>query len=381
MDFKFTEEQLMIRDTAKKFAEEVIKPREKELDQSGEFPRDIINQMGELGFLGMIIPEQYGGSGMDMVTVCLAAEEITKASAAVALTMGLHNSLATLPIIDYASEEIKMKYLPKIASGELLACFALTEPNAGSDAGNQQTTAVEDGDYFVLNGRKQFITNGPVADVAIVFASTDRTRGPRGVSAFVVEAKTPGFQVGTIEKKMGISCSPTSELIFENMRVPKENMLGKKGRGMWVAMTTIDGARAGVAAQCVGVAQRALEEGIAYAKQRKQFGQTIAGFQLIQAHIADMTVMVEAARLLTLKAAWLRDNGLPCGTAASIAKLYASEIATKVTHKAIQIHGGYGYIKDYPVERLYRDARIMELYEGTSEIQRIGIAVDMIKNS
>jgi len=379
VDFKLTEEQIAIRDMAKQFADEQIKPREKELDETGEFPRDIINKMAELGFLGMIIPEQYGGSGMDMVTVCIAAEEITKASAAVALTMGLHNSLATLPILDYASEEIKQKYLPKIARGEWLACFALTEPNAGSDAGNQQTTAVEDGDYYVINGRKQFITNGPVADVAIIFASTDRTRGPRGVSAFVVDAKTKGFQVGTIEKKMGISCSPTSELIFEDMRVPKDHMLGKKGRGMWVAMTTIDGARAGVAAQCVGVAQRALEEGIAYAKQRKQFGQTIAGFQLIQAHIADMTVMVEAARLLTLKAAWLRDQGLPCGTAASIAKLYASEIATKVTHKAIQIHGGYGYIKDYVVERLYRDARIMELYEGTSEIQRIGIALDMIK--
>ena len=379
MDFKLTEEQIAIRDMAKQFADEQIKPREKELDETGEFPRDIINKMAELGFLGMIIPEQYGGSGMDMVTVCIAAEEITKASAAVALTMGLHNSLATLPILDYASEEIKQKYLPKIARGEWLACFALTEPNAGSDAGNQQTTAVEDGDCYVINGRKQFITNGPVADVAVIFASTDRTRGPRGVSAFVVDAKTKGFQVGTIEKKMGISCSPTSELIFEDMRVPKDHMLGKKGRGMWVAMTTIDGARAGVAAQCVGVAQRALEEGIAYAKQRKQFGQTIAGFQLIQAHIADMTVMVEAARLLTLKAAWLRDQGLPCGTAASIAKLYASEIATKVTHKAIQIHGGYGYIKDYVVERLYRDARIMELYEGTSEIQRIGIALDMIK--
>ena len=379
MDFKLTEEQIAIRDMAKQFADEQIKPREKELDETGEFPRDIINKMAELGFLGMIIPEQYGGSGMDMVTVCIAAEEITKASAAVSLTMGLHNSLATLPILDYGTEEIKQKYLPKIARGEWLACFALTEPNAGSDAGNQQTTAVEDGDYYVINGRKQFITNGPVADVAIIFASTDRSKGPRGVSAFVVDTKTPGFHVGTIEKKMGISCSPTSELIFEDMRVPKGNMLGKKGRGMWVAMTTIDGARAGVAAQCVGVAQRALEEGIAYAKQRKQFGQTIAGFQLIQAHIADMTVMVEAARLLTLKAAWLRDQGLPCGTAASIAKLYASEIATKVTHKAVQIHGGYGYIKDYVVERLYRDARIMELYEGTSEIQRIGIALDMIK--
>jgi alkylation response protein AidB-like acyl-CoA dehydrogenase len=379
VDFKLTEEQIAIRDMAKQFADEQIKPREKELDETGEFPRDIINKMAELGFLGMIIPEQYGGSGMDMVTVCIAAEEITKASAAVSLTMGLHNSLATLPILDYGTEEIKQKYLPKIARGEWLACFALTEPNAGSDAGNQQTTAVEDGDYYVINGRKQFITNGPVADVAIIFASTDRSKGPRGVSAFVVDTKTPGFHVGTIEKKMGISCSPTSELIFEDMRVPKGNMLGKKGRGMWVAMTTIDGARAGVAAQCVGVAQRALEEGIAYAKQRKQFGQTIAGFQLIQAHIADMTVMVEAARLLTLKAAWLRDQGLPCGTAASIAKLYASEIATKVTHKAVQIHGGYGYIKDYVVERLYRDARIMELYEGTSEIQRIGIALDMIK--
>jgi alkylation response protein AidB-like acyl-CoA dehydrogenase len=379
VDFKLTEEQIAIRDMAKQFADEQIKPREKELDETGEFPRDIINKMAELGFLGMIIPEQYGGSGMDMVTVCIAAEEITKASAAVSLTMGLHNSLATLPILDYGTEEIKQKYLPKIARGEWLACFALTEPNAGSDAGNQQTTAVEDGDSYVINGRKQFITNGPVADVAVIFASTDRSKGPRGVSAFVVDTKTPGFHVGTIEKKMGISCSPTSELIFEDMRVPKGNMLGKKGRGMWVAMTTIDGARAGVAAQCVGVAQRALEEGIAYAKQRKQFGQTIAGFQLIQAHIADMTVMVEAARLLTLKAAWLRDQGLPCGTAASIAKLYASEIATKVTHKAVQIHGGYGYIKDYVVERLYRDARIMELYEGTSEIQRIGIALDMIK--
>ena len=380
MDFQFTEEQLMIRDTARDFAEEQIKPREMEIDETGEYPRDLIMKMAELGFLGMIIPEEYGGSGLDMVTVCLAAEEITKASAAVSLTMGLHNSLVTLPIIDYGTEEQKKKYLPKLASGEMLGCFALTEPNAGSDAGNQETTAVEDGDYYVLNGRKQFITNGPVADLAVVFTATDRSRGPRGLSVFLVETNTPGFQAGTIEKKMGISGSPTSELVFEDMRVPKENLLGKKNRAFRVAVTTIDGARAGVAAQCVGVAQRAMEEAIAYSKERKQFGQHISGFQLIQGHIADMAVMVESARLLTFKAAWLHDQGKPCGTASAIAKLYASEICTKVTHKAVQIHGGYGYIKDYVVERLYRDARIMELYEGTSEIQRVSIALDMLKH-
>jgi len=379
VDFHFTEEQLMIRDTAREFAEEQIKPIETEIDESGEYPKELIMKMAELGFLGMIIPEEYGGSGLDMVTVCLAAEEITKASAAVSLTMGLHNSLVGLPIIDYGTEEQKKKYLPKLASGEMLGCFALTEPNAGSDAGNQETTAVEDGDHWVINGRKQFITNGPVSDMAVLFAATDRSRGPRGISVFLVDTDTPGFNVGAIEKKMGISASPTSELIFEDMRVPKDALLGKKNRGFRVAVTTIDAARVGVAAQCVGVAQRAMEEAIAYSKERKQFGQHISGFQLIQAHIADMAVMVESARLLVYKAAWLYDQGKPCGTAGAMAKLYASEISTKVAHKAVQIHGGYGYIKDYVVERLYRDARIMELYEGTSEIQRISIALDMVK--
>jgi alkylation response protein AidB-like acyl-CoA dehydrogenase len=370
----------MMRDTAREFAEEKIKPVEMEIDESDEWPRDLILEMGKLGFLGMIIPEAYGGSGLDFVTMCIVAEEITKVSAATSMTMGLHNSLVSLPIIDYGTEEQKKKYLPKLASGEMIGCFGLTEPNAGSDAGNQQTTAVLDGEEWVLNGTKQFISNGPVADMAVIFASTIPGKGARGMSVFIVDTKTPGFQAGTLEKKMGLHGSPTSGLMLEDVRVPKDALLGKLNRGFRVAITTIDAARAGVAAQCVGVAQRALEEAIAYSKERKQFGQHISGFQMVQKHIADMTVMVEAARLLTLKAAWLKDQGKPCGLAGAMAKLHASEVATKVAHSAIQIHGGYGFIREYPVERLYRDARVMELYEGTSEIQRVAIALDMIKH-
>ncbi len=380
MEFALTEEQIMMRDTAREFAEEKIKPVEMEVDESDEWPRDLILEMGKLGFLGMIIPEEYGGSGLDFVTMCIVAEEITKASVAVSMTMGLHNSLVSLPLIDYGTEEQKKKYLPKLASGEMIGCFGLTEPNAGSDAGNQQTTAVLDGEEWVLNGTKQFISNAPVADMAIIFTSTLPGKGARGLSVFIVDTKTPGFQVGTIEKKMGLHGSPTSGLTLEDVRVPKDALLGKVNRGFRIAITTVDAARAGVAAQCVGVAQRALEEAIAYAKERKQFGRHISGFQMVQKHIADMTVMVEAARLLTLKAAWLKDQGKPCGLASAMAKLHASEIATKVAHSAIQVHGGYGFIRDYPVERLYRDARVMELYEGTSEIQRITIALDMIKH-
>ena len=380
MEFALTEEQIMMRDTAREFAEEKIKPVEMEIDESDEWPRALILEMGKLGFLGMIIPEAYGGSGLDFVTMCIVAEEITKASAAVSMTMGLHNSLVSLPIIDYGTEEQKKKYLPKLASGEMIGCFGLTEPNAGSDAGNQQTTAVLDGEEWVLNGTKQFISNGPVADMAVIFASTIPGKGARGMSVFIVDTKTPGFQAGALEKKMGLHGSPTSGLMLEDVRVPKDALLSKLNRGFRVAITTIDAARAGVAAQCVGVAQRALEEAIAYSKERKQFGQHISGFQMVQKHIADMTVMVEAARLLTLKAAWLKDQGKPCGLAGAMAKLHASEVATKVAHSAIQIHGGYGFIREYPVERLYRDARVMELYEGTSEIQRVAIALDMIKH-
>jgi len=380
VEFALTEEQIMMRDTAREFTEKKIKPVEMEVDESDEWPHDLILEMGKLGFLGMIIPEEYGGSGLDFVTMCIVAEEITKASAAVSMTMGLHNSLVSLPIIDYGTEEQKKKYLPKLASGEMIGCFGLTEPNAGSDAGNQQTTAVLDGDEWVLNGTKQFISNGPVADMAIIFASTIPGKGARGMSVFIVDTKTPGFQAGTLEKKMGLHGSPTSGLVLEDVRVPKDALLGKVNRGFRIAITTVDAARAGVAAQCVGLAQRALEEAIAYAKERKQFGRHISGFQMVQKHIADMTVMVEAARLLTLKAAWLKDQGKPCGLASAMAKLHASEIATKVAHSAIQVHGGYGFIRDYPVERLYRDARVMELYEGTSEIQRVAIALDMIKH-
>ena len=380
MEFALTEDQIMMRNTAREFAAEKIKPLEMEIDETEEWPRELIMEMGELGFLGMIIPEEYGGSGLDFTTMCIVAEEITKISAAASMTMGLHNSLVSLPIIDYGTEEQKTKYLPGLASGKLIGCFGLTEPNAGSDAGNQQTTAVMDGEEWVINGRKQFITNGPVSDIAVIFASTNPGKGPRGMSVFLIDTKTPGFQIGTIEKKMGLNGSPTSELILENMRVPKGALLGRVNRGFRIAITTVDAARAGVAAQCVGLAQRALEEAIAYSKERSQFGQHISGFQMVQKHIADMAVMVESARLLTLKAAWLKDQGKPCGMASAMAKLYASEIATKVTHGAIQVHGGYGFIRDYPVERLYRDARVMELYEGTSEIQRVAIALDMLKH-
>ncbi len=380
MDFALSEDQKMMRDAAREFAEEKIKPVEMEIDESGEWPRELIKEMAELGFLGMIIPEEYGGSGLDFVTMCIVAEEITKASAAVSMTMGLHNSLVGLPFVDYGTKEQNDKYLTKLATGEMFGCFALTEPNAGSDAGNQQTVAVLDGDEWVINGRKQFITNAPISDVAVLFTTTSPGKGGRGMTCFAVDCKTPGFNIGTIEKKMGLHGSPTSEIILEDMRVPKDAVLGKVNRGFRVAITTIDAARAGVAAQCVGICQRALEEAVAYSKQRSQFGRHISGFQLVQRLIADMTVMTECARLLTLKAAWLKDQGKPCGQASAMAKLYASEAATKCAHKATQIHGGYGFIRDYPVERLYRDARVMELYEGTSQIQRIAIALDMLKH-
>lgn len=374
IDFKLTPEQELIRKSAAEFAAEVIAPVAGELDEKQEFSYDVTRKLAQQGYLGIIIPKEYGGAGADALTYCLVIEEISKACAAQSVTMSLTNSLVAAPIMNFGSEEIKRKYLPPMASGEKLSCFALTEPNAGSDSANQETTAVLDGDSWVINGSKIFISNGGVADFAIIIATTNKVARIRGLTAFIVEKGTPGFSVGVKENKLGIRASNTAELVFNNCRIPKENLLGGVGRGFRVAMDTLDGGRVGVGAQATGIARAAYEASLKYARERKQFGSAIAEFQGIGHKLAEMKLMIETARLLTWKAAWLKDNKKRYAKDAAMAKVYASEMATRICHQAIQIHGGYGFIKDYPVERYYRDARITEIYEGTSEVQRMVIA-------
>ena len=374
INFKFTPEQELIRKSAAEFARTVIAPVAGELDEKQEFSYEITRKIAEMGFLGIIIPKEYGGAGADVLTYCLIIEEISKACAAQSVTMSLTNSLVAFPIMTYGSEEIKQKYLPPMARGEKLSCFALTEPNAGSDSGNQETTAVLDGNEWIVNGSKIFISNGGVADFAIIIASTNRSRKIAGLSAFIIDKGTPGFTIGVQENKLGIRASNTSELVFNNCRIPKDNLLGTVGRGFRVAMDTLDGGRVGVGAQATGIAQAAYDAALRYAKERKQFGQSLVEFQGISHKLAEMKLRIETARLLTWKAAWLKDNKKRYAKEAAMAKVYSSEMATWVCHQAIQIHGGYGFIKDYPVERYYRDARITEIYEGTSEVQRMVIA-------
>ncbi len=379
MRFELTEDQKMIQQMVREFAEKEVAPLAAEIDAEARYPAETVKKMAELNLMGMMVPEKYGGAGVDTVSYVLAMEEIAKACASTSVIMSVNNSLVCDPLLRNGTEEQKQKYLVPLARGEWLGCFALSEPNAGSDAANQQTTAVLKGDKWVINGRKNFTTNGAHADICILFAVTDKTKGHHGISAFIVELDTPGFSIGKIEKKLGICGSDTASLVFEDCLIPKENLLGELGKGFKIAMETLDGGRIGIAAQAVGIAQAALEQSIKYSKERVQFGQPISNFQAIQWMLADMATEIECARLLTLKAATLKDKGVRHTKESSMAKLFASETAMRATHKAVQIHGGYGYIKDYPVERYFRDAKITEIYEGTSEIQRLIIAANLLK--
>jgi butyryl-CoA dehydrogenase len=374
MRIKLNEDQELLRDTVRRFADEVVRPRAKEIDESGVFPRDFFDEAGGLGLAGVCVAEEYGGAGMDTISYCLVIEEISRACASSGVILSVNNSLVCDPIAKYGSEEQKREFLTPLASGRMLGCFALTEPGAGSDPAAVRTSAVRDGDDYVLNGNKVFITNGTHADLALVFATVDPEKKHRGMSAFLVPASTPGYSRGGHEYKLGVNASGTTELAFEDLRIPAHHRLGDEGEGFRVAMTTLDGGRIGIAAQAVGIAQAAFEEALSYAREREQFGRPISEFQAIQHYLADMATELDAARLLTWKAAWAKDSGKRYTLEASQAKLFASEMSQRVTNKALQIHGGYGYIKEYNVERYFRDARITEIYVGTSEIQKLVIA-------
>jgi len=381
MEYFFTETQKEIRDLARRFAVERIKPVRQELDKTGEFPFGLMKEMAELGLMGIYIPEEYGGFGGGILEMCLVVEELSRIDGAVALGYAACG-LGTFPIILAGTKEQKERFLPRLAQGEL-AAFAITEAQAGSDASNVKTRARREGDYYVLNGTKQFITNGSVAKIYTVIASTDPSRGARGLSAFIVEDGTPGFSYGKIEDKMGIRCSKTAELVFQDCRVPAENLLGgKEGLGFIHTMRTFDRTRPGVGAQAVGIAQGALDEALEYAKTRIQFGQPITSFQAVQLMLADMAIQIEAARALVYEAARAADAGVKnISGLAAMAKVMASDTAMRVTTDAVQILGGYGYMKDYPVEKMMRDAKITQIYEGTNQIQRLVVASELIKGT
>ena len=379
MDFQLSEEQLMVRQTAREFAEKEIKPRAAEFDATGEFPMEIIEKSAKLNFLGITIPEEFGGGGLDAISYAIVIEEVSRACASTGVIISVNNSLICEPILKFGTELQKEKYLRDLASGKKLGCFALTEPEAGSDASNLKTTAVLKGDHYVINGNKLFITNGRVAEVALIFAMTDKSLGYKGISAFIIERDFPGYSVGKVQQKLGINASGQCELYFEDCQVPKENLIGNEGGGFKLALVTLDGGRIGIAAQAVGIAQACLDECLKYSQERVQFGQPIAKFQAIQWMLADMATEIEAARLLTYRAAFLKDKGERYTTEAAMAKLFASEAAMKATTKGIQIHGGYGYMKEYPMERFFRDAKVTEIYEGTNEIQRMVIASNILK--
>ncbi|TWT06947.1 acyl-CoA dehydrogenase [Planococcus sp. CPCC 101016] len=378
MDLHFTDEQLMMRNMVRDFAKEEITPFIENME-NGEFPTAILKKMGELGLMGITAPEKYGGSEMDFTSYITAIHELSKASGVVGVILSVHTSVGTNPILNFGSQQQIEKYVPKLASGEYLGAFCLTEPAAGSDAASLKTKAVLDGDDYVLNGSKVFITNGGAADTYIVFASTKPSSGSRGISAFIVEKDTPGLIIGKNEKKMGLHGSKTVQLTFDNMRVPAENLLGEENKGFSIAMANLNVGRIGIAAQALGIAEAACEYAVAYAKEREQFGKPIAQQQGIGFKLADMATQVEAAKLLVYNAADLYSKGKDCNKQASMAKLFASKAAMDVTIEAIQVFGGYGYTKDYPVERLFRDAKVTEIYEGTSEIQRIVISKQLIK--
>lgn len=380
MEFKLSEEHEMIRKMVRSFAVKEVAPTAAERDEEERFDREIFDKMAELGLTGIPWPEQYGGIGSDYLAYCIAVEELSRVCASTGVTLSAHVSLAGWPIYTFGTEEQKQKYLRPLAEGSKIGGYGLTEPGSGSDAGGMRTTAQLDGDSYVLNGSKIFITNGGIADIYVVFALTDPSSKHKGTSAFIVESGFPGFSVGKKEKKLGIRSSPTTEIIFEDCRVPKENLLGIEGEGFKIAMMTLDGGRNGIAAQAVGIAQGALDAAIDYSKQRYQFGKPIAAQQGVGFKLADMATGVEAARLLTYQAAWLESNGLPYGKESAMSKLFAGDTAMKVTTEAVQIFGGYGYTKDYPVERYMRDAKITQIYEGTQEIQRLVISRMLTKD-
>lgn len=377
MNFELTEEQKMIQRMVREFAEQEIAPYAAERDRSGEFPLDTFRKMGELGLMGIPFPEEYGGSGGDTVSYAIAVEEVARACGGTGLSYAAHISLGCSPFYYFGTEEQKKKYLIPLAQGKSMGSFGLTEPNAGSDAGGTQTTAVKQGDQWVLNGTKVFITNASYADVVVVTAVTDKSLGSRGISAFIVPTNSEGFRIGTVYEKLGLNASNTAEIIMEDVRIPEENILGKENEGYKQFLITLDGGRISIAAMAIGIARAAYEASLQYAKERKQFGQSISKFQAIQFKLADMATHIELARNLTLKAAWLKDQGKPFKKEAAMAKLYASEMATRVCDQAVQIHGGYGYMKEFPVERHYRDIKLCEIGEGTSEVQRLVIAKEI----
>jgi len=379
MSFQLTSEQKMVRLMARDFARKELEPVAAKRDKEEIFPVDVIKKMGELGLMGMMVPVEYGGAGAGAVSYCLALQEIAYSCASTAVTMSVAN-LSTEPLLKFGDENQKQKYLVELAQGNLLGCFALTEPGAGSDPGSLSIKAEDKGDYYLVNGTKVFITHGQYADIVNLITRTGPEKGSKGLSALIVEKGAPGFSIGTREDKMGLRASNTVELLFNDCKVPKENLLGRPGIGFKIAMTALDSGRIGIASQALGITRACLDESIKYAKERKQFGKTISSFEAIQWMIADMATGIEAANWLILSAAWRKDQGLTFTKEASMAKLFASELANKSAYLALQIHGGYGYLKDFKVERLYRDARATSIYEGTSEIQRLVIARDLLKD-
>ena len=379
MDFSLSKTEELFLQMIREFAEKEVKPLAAEVDEEERFPLETVEKMAKTGLMGIPVPVKYGGAGGTNLMYGMAVEELSRVCGTTGVVLSAHTSLCCAPIMENGTEEQKMKYLPRLASGEWIGAFGLTEPNAGTDAAMQQTTAVLDGDHYVLNGNKIFITNAVYAHVYVIFAMTDKSLGNKGISAFIVEKGTPGFSIGKKEKKMGIRGSATTELVFEDCRIPKENLLGQQGKGFAIAMKTLDGGRVGIAAQALGIAQGAMDETIKYTKERKQFGRIISQFQNTQFQMADMETKVQAARLLVRSAHWKKDNGMPYSVDAAMAKLFAAETAMEVTTKAVQLHGGYGYTREYPVERMMRDAKITEIYEGTSEVQRMVIAGKLFK--
>jgi butyryl-CoA dehydrogenase len=379
VDLDLTEEQQLLQKSVRDFAQAEVKPHAKEIDESGRFPRDNFKKAAELGLTGVAVPENYGGAGMDHVSYAMVIEEVSRVCASTGVILSVQNSLYCDPILRFGTDEQKQRFLVPFARGEKIGCYALTEPQAGSNAAALTTKAVRKGDTYVINGTKAWITNGGAADAAILYVNTQPEKGEKGITALVVEKGTPGFAVGKEEKKLGINATACTELSFTDCEVPVGNRIGNEGEGYKVALSTLDGGRIGIAAQATGIAQGAFEAALSYAQQRQAFGHPISDFQAIQFMLADMATEIDAARLLTRRAAWKQDSGARFTMEASIAKLFASEMSTRVTHKAIQIHGGYGYSREYPVERNYRDARITEIYEGTSEIQRLVIAAWVLK--
>lgn len=380
MDFSLTEEQQMVQDTARRFAEEQIKPVAAELDKTHRHPAEIVKQLAELGFMGIAVPEEYGGGGMDNVSYVLAMIEISKACASTGVIMSVNNSLYCYPVMAYGTHEQKLKYLTPAASGEGLGCYGLTEAGAGSDAAAMRTTAVRDGDGWIINGEKKFITNGNVADLCVTAAITEKDAGYKGISTFVVNLKrTEGFSVGVVEEKMGINASGTAELIFEDARVPGDALLGHEGEGFRQMLSTLDGGRIGIASQAIGIGRAALEDALVYSKEREQFGQPISNFQAIQWKLADMATELDAAELLTLRAAYNEDHHLPYEKEAAMAKCFASDAAMRAAVEGVQVLGGYGYMSEYPMERHMRDAKICQIYEGTNEVMRLVISRAVLK--